>query len=184
VLTSPSNLLRVSKQWKSTLESMPALWRHLDLSQARGFVRLGAIQACVDRSRGNIIRATLSRFDNESGMALRYIASRSKRLEYLEIRNGPRTKSLVSSLALAKNLTTLIIGAMREITLDAVAELLWLCKLLARAEFHGVYSSTDPAVWKGDLPQLKTLVLHNRRAKLTPSGRLLSLVGPATHPIE
>ncbi|MCJ1281109.1 hypothetical protein MMC26_000427 [Xylographa opegraphella] len=156
------SLLRVSKLWKATLESIPALWRHLDLSQTRKNVRFSAIKACVIRSAGTLTHATLSHFDSVNSDALTYIALRCKRLEYLELRAGISNESLLKAASIASSLRTLILLSGHEVSLDTVTQLLARSKSLEHAEFY-IRTRGHAAKWEGDLSKLRVLKLHAAR---------------------
>ncbi|MCJ1322703.1 hypothetical protein MMC15_008052 [Xylographa vitiligo] len=153
------SLLRVSKLWKAILESIPALWRHLDLSKTKKNVRFGAIKACVIRSGGTLTHATLSHYDSVNSDALTYIASRCKRLEYLELRTGISNESLLKAAAMASGLKTLILLSGHEVSLDTVTQLLAQSKSLEHAEFY-IRTRGHAAKWEGDLSKLRLLKLH------------------------
>ncbi|MCJ1415489.1 hypothetical protein MMC32_001821 [Xylographa parallela] len=153
------SLLRVSKLWKAILESIPALWRHIDLSKTKRSVRYSAIKACVIRSRGTLTHATLSHYDSVNSDALTYIVSRCKRLEYLELRTGISNESLLRTAATASSLRTLILLSGNEVSLDTVTQLLAQSKSLEHAEFY-IRTRGHAAKWEGDLSKLRVLKLH------------------------
>ncbi|MCJ1476412.1 hypothetical protein MMC13_005078 [Lambiella insularis] len=152
-------ILRVSKRWKSILESIPALWRHLDLSKTTKNVRFTAIKYYVIRSRGTLTRATLTRYDSANSDALTYIASRCKQLEYLELRVGLSNESLIKAAAMAPSLKTLILVSGHQVSLDTVTQLLEKSKSLEHAEFH-ILAGGNAVQWSGDLSRLRVLKLH------------------------
>ena len=153
------SLLRVSKQWKAIIEAIPALWRHLDLSKTKQNVRYSSIKACVIRSGGTLTHATLSHYDSVNSEALTYIASRCKRLEYLELRTGISNESLLKAVAMAPSLKTLILLSGHEVSLDTVTQLLAQAKSLEHAEFY-IRTRGHAAKWEGDLSKLRVLKLH------------------------
>lgn len=153
-------LLRVSKDWKRLVESMPSLWRHLDLSQAKSRVSFKAIKACVVRSRGNMTHATMFRWDAGQHDALAYATSRCKRLEHLHLRDGLGSVALTSAVATASNLKTLIISPDRGVSVREVTEMLAKLPHLERAEFLNIWTSGTPPDWTGDLSSLRALTLH------------------------
>lgn len=140
---------------------MPSLWRHLDLSNAKKNVRQSAIRECVKRSQGKLTRVTLSRFEhyNTNNEILKYITSRCKALEYLELRDGVSNASLLKAVSLALKLTTLIIGRAHETSFDLVTQLLAQCHTLERAEFHSTTTKGIKAEWRSDLSTLRVLKL-------------------------
>ncbi|MCJ1381933.1 hypothetical protein MMC17_005045 [Xylographa soralifera] len=153
------SLLRVSKLWKAILESIPALWRHLDLSKTKKNVRFGSIKACVIRSGGTLTHATLSHYDSLNSDALTYIASRCKRLEYLELRTGISNESLLKAVTMTSTLKTLILLSGHEVSLDTVTQLLAQSKSLEHTEFY-IRTRGHAAKWEGDLSKLRVLKLH------------------------
>ncbi|MCJ1398387.1 hypothetical protein MMC11_001585 [Xylographa trunciseda] len=153
------SLLRVSKQWKAIIESIQALWRHLDLSKTRKNVRFSSIKACVIRSGGTLTHATLSHYDSVNSDALTYIASRCKRLEHLELRTGISNESLLKAATMASSLKTLILLSGHEVSLDTVTRLLAQSKSLQHAEFY-IRTRGHAAKWEGDLSKLRVLKLH------------------------
>ena len=140
---------------------MPSLWRHLDLSQAKSKVGFRAVKACVLRSGGNMTHATMFRWDErQQSSALVYLASRCKRLEYLNLRDGFGNTPLVAVVATVPRLKTLIISPDRGVNLTEVAMLLATLPHLEHAEFLGIWPSAVSPKWSGDLSTLRVLKLH------------------------
>ena len=152
-------LLRVSKRWKAILESIPTLWRHLDLSKTKRSIRFSAIKACVIRSGGTLTHATLCNYDSINSDALTYITLRCKRLQYLELRTGISNESLLKATAMASSLKTLVLMSGHEVSLDTVTQLLAHTKSLEHAEFY-IRTRGHAAKWEGDLSKLRVLKLH------------------------
>ena len=162
------NLLRVSKQWKSLLESMPKLWRNLDLSSAKQNVSFQAIKACVLRSRGSITHATLDKFRNgKPRESLVYITSRCRGLEYLKFETGTFNDHYLACVNMLNGLKTLIVSSFIEVSLDYVCICLNTLRCLERAEFHQITAEGN-AQWTEDLSRLRILTLKIARSYDAP----------------
>ena len=163
------NLLRVSKQWKSLLESMPMLWRNLDLSNAKRIVSFKAIKACVLRSHGRVTHATLDKWfkNGKARESLIYITSRCRGLEYLKFQSGKFSDYLFNCVTMLNGLKTLIVSSHIEVSLDYVCETLNKLHCLERAEFHQVTVERN-AQWIRDLSRLRILTLKVTRSYDTP----------------
>ena len=127
------------------------------------------------RSGGTLTHATLSHYDSVNSDALTYIASRCKRLEYLELRTGISNESLLKAAAMASGLKTLILLSGHEVSLDTVTQLLAQSKSLEHAEFY-IRTRGHAAKWEGDLSKLRVLKLH--AAKDSQGSLRLELVCP------
>ena len=187
-------LLRVSKAWRRLVESLPSLWRHLDLSKAQKNVPKSAIRACVQRSNRNIDRVTLYRWgkDDIRDNILRYVINLCRDLDYLEIRDGTSNGTLMLSLPLAPKLTILILGPGHVTFCPRVNFLLANCNNLKRAEFHCVIPSEAShtwdgggpySSWKGDFSKLKALKLNSGKAGFSLSNSFGSLVCRSWSPL-
>ena len=163
------NLLRVSKQWKSLLESMPKLWRNLDLSTAKRTVSFQAIKACVLRSRGSATHATVGKWlrNGKTKESLIYITSRCRGLEYLKIQGIGFNEFLFKGVTMPNSLKSLILSPHVEVSLGYVCKSLNSLHCLARAEFHQILAEGS-AQWTRDLSQLRILVLNAARPFDTP----------------
>ena len=194
------NLLRVSKRWKTFLESHPSVWQDLDLSTIRKKIRFSAVKACVRRSDGLMKKATLRGLDAFENSALEYILARCKGLTFLDIRCTMRDEMLQrepfsKAIATASNLKTLILSHDGGIGLEMVDSLLSACSPLVHFELHRVYENRlvpSPPLWQADLSQLRVLTLHAAEEATYQSGNL-NFVGapccktpciglPADHP--
>ena len=175
LLTKPRCLLRVSKQWKDLLKAMPGLWRELDLSNARKAVRVSAVKNYAKYSNKLLNRAILYRADTANGEALEFLIGHCPKLEHLELLDGISNSFLVRAAPFARYLTTLVLGEAREISLDAVTEILGGCEGLIRAEFHSVVANVE-AVWKHDLKSLRKLRLNGSQKPRLKDLSLLALV--------
>lgn len=109
--------------------------------------------------------------------------SKCKMIEYLEIRDGFCNATLLKAAPQLSRLTTLILSANREVTLDQVTALLEQLSSLERAEFHAVQNSNDDAKWQGDLSKLQILkLIHPIRVDSLVSA--LSLVSAFVEPLQ
>ena len=163
------NLLRVSKRWKTFLESYPSVWQDLDLSTTRKKVPFRTIKSCVRRSGGLINRATLCGLNGFEDSAIEYILARCKGLTYLNIQRANiddtlQKEPLRKAIATASNLRTLILSDGRGIRLDTINRLLSACSPLLHLELYHIYErgrrGVPPVLWQVDLSQLRVLALH------------------------
>ena len=154
-------LLRVSKQWQHLLQSLPSLWRNLDLSKASKLVSSKAIKNYVKHCRGDLRRVIMARFNGNVNLMLGSLLAYSAHLQYLEVSDGHVDPWMIlKSRSAITNLTSIIVSRRAQISLDGVCSLLEKCPNLERAEFHAILANRGPAVWRGDLSKLKVLWLE------------------------
>lgn len=125
---------------------MPRLWTHLDFSRAKKPVKLTAVRACVERSKGGITHATLHYA--ATTCALKHVLKCCRALHHLEVNQGFTSTSLREAASLAQNLSTLIVSKYCMVDLDVVTRMLSLCSKLERAEFHRIYVVGEPPQWQ------------------------------------
>ena len=169
---------RVSKGWRHLIETLPRVWRHLDLSSANKPVSKKFISTCLRCSQGTTIAATLKYFPKFPSLDDIYIlADRCRRLQYLRCMDksfdyGPKKPF---TPGMTSHLTTIIVDD--KIETRQVTQVLNSHKSLVTAIFHNISIERDQE-WHGDFtelyPQLTTLVLKKSTADI--GGLLLHVV--------
>ncbi len=160
--------MRVSHFWRDFIVSSPNLWVELDFSGAKRPVLMGTIRQYVKRAKGLCTHVTFRKTDDSHRTILKYIIDRCQRLREISLLSGMAGESLVKNAPSAANLRTISLLPNCSISLDAAHQLLDICENLERAEFLHIVvpqspgsdyrTSTEPwAVWKKDMPKLKTL---------------------------
>lgn len=149
----------MSRLWNSTLSSFPTIWRHLDLSGAVRPVSIAAVRAYVRRSQRTIKRATLHLSKLHHDHILKYIISRSKVLQRLEIVSGCAGRTILRAAPVAIELNTLILSDC-DVTLATMCHLLAACSNLERAEFHKVHSFDNKISWQGNMSKIRSLLIN------------------------
>ncbi|MCJ1464939.1 hypothetical protein MMC07_003554 [Pseudocyphellaria aurata] len=152
-------LLRVSRPWNLTLSSLPTIWRHVDLSGAVRAVSMAAVRGYVQRSQKTIQRATLHLSKVHHDDILKYIISRCKLLQRLDIVSGCAGRTILRAAPVAIDLNTLILSDC-DVTLDTMCKLLAACSNLERAEFHKVYPFDHTASWPGNMSKIRSLLIN------------------------
>lgn len=131
----------------------------------------------VTYSQKSTTRAVLRAADTENGDAIKHLVGHCRNLEHLELLDGVSNGSLIRIAPFARCLKTLIIGKPREITLDAVTQLVENCKSLVCAKFNSVITSRQNlAIWKEDCPKLRTLHLITTTNSISHDLQRLNLV--------
>lgn len=167
-----STCSRVSQNWRSLICSLPRLWIHLDLAGATRPVSVGTVTNYIKRSRKRITRATLQGWAAQSAI-LKCIATRCNALAHLEILGGFTSTLLVEVAPALQSLKVLRIAA--DTSLDAVSQLLSLCKSLEHAHFLSV-TAKHSIKWTGDLSKLLTLSIDAKMKDPDKRSILLQLV--------
>ena len=145
---------------------MPRLWTHLDFSRAKKPVKLTAVRACVERSKGGITHATLHLA--ATTCALKHVLKCCRALHHLEVNQGFTSTSLLEAASLAQNLSTLIVSNSCMVDLAVVTRMLSLCSKLERAEFHWIYIVGVPPQWQIS-SKIRTLTLSTGTNPIGPT---------------
>lgn len=153
------NCMRVCKQWKALIGSLPDLWKKLDLSEARRPVKNTFISTCLTMSKLTIESATLRRLSDPE-KAITALCKRCHNLRHVEILDGGLNSSpAVARFALATRLSSLKLGLEASVTQDAVSQLLATCPCISHLECQAVLDSPHKVDWFLDFPSLQTLKL-------------------------
>lgn len=172
-----SDILRVSKLWSLLLSSIPMIWSHLDFSGTSKQVSMTAIHQYVQRSEGAVNRASIHFFKKHHSTTLKYIISKCKSLNRIDILSGHPTTGLLEASSSGSMLKTLIISRKCEISISFVCHLLEFCRNLDRAEFH--YCNIDGfASWRGSYSKIRSLIINNGQS--LAAGDRLCLVSITT----
>ena len=167
-----STCSRVSQNWRSLTCSLPRLWIHLDLAGATRPVSVGTVTNYIKRSRKRITRATLQGWAAQSAI-LKCIATRCNALAHLEILGGFTSTLLVEAAPALQSLKVLSIAA--DTGLDAISQLLSVCKSLEHAHFLSVTAKRS-VKWTGDLSRLLSLSIDAKMKDPDQRSSLLQLV--------
>ena len=160
---------------------MPRIWSHIDFSTAGAAATMATTYGCIERSQGTINRATLEVSRPLQDKILRYIVSRCKSLEHLDLTYGFIGATILQLAPYATGLKTLIVGLGCSISLDTISQLFVHLSNLERAEFHCTSFEGHVPPWRGEMSKLHSLLLRNDgRRGLKPSIGIVSKPSPIT----
>lgn len=175
--------LRVSKQWKVYLESLPGLWTKMDLlrSGRRSAVNAGFVKRVVQMSKQGVKEARIANMGSK-GM-LMHLVTTCKSLEKLEFVMSPLgTQSVLEAVIPARSLKSLMVHADMEVHGDTIAQILKHRPTLEELRIHRVGKGclASKAVSQ-PLPKLKVLDLRNVHPNYIATTHLVStLLVPVT----
>lgn len=119
---------------------------------------MGAVRAYVRRSQRTIKRATLHLSKCYHDEILKYIVSRCKVLQRIDVVSGFAGNTILRAAPLAIELKTLILDCY--VTMDTMCQLLVDCSNLERAEFHKVHCTGRTASWQGNMTRIRSLLIN------------------------
>jgi F-box/TPR repeat protein Pof3 len=157
---SLQRLLLVSRQWKSLIVSIPRLWKHVDLSQARRRVPLKSLKEYIIRGNKRTTQVTIYRTDFGDSDMWKFVAARCPNLDVLDIMSGESNRSLIATVMVMSNLTTLKMGRQKTIAPVDIATILAKCGKLVNAEFECIQPNVVQPKWVGDLSRLRRIVFR------------------------
>lgn len=152
-----SNLLRVSKKWRSYLISNSCLWRDLDLSLTRRPVSRNCIANYIKWSDGRMHTARLKRLAKFQSL---WELGRQCQITSLCWMGSDFTlASITHPLMAFKNLQSLTVTC-EFVTLDSVQVILRQVPSLISLEFHYLHDVKQHLLWDFDLPNLQHLKIN------------------------
>jgi F-box/TPR repeat protein Pof3 len=170
--------LRVSKQWKQFLESLPNLWTKMDLLRAgvKRAVKPSFVQTCMRMSRNKITYARIANFGHRG--ILQHLVKTCTSLEKLEfVLTQFGADSILEATIPCRQLKSLILHADIELQGDTIRQILKHRPTLEELRVHSVgpICSTNQG-YNFDLPNLHILDLRAVHPRFIYANHLVSLL--------